>query len=347
MNPSNDGSLKPTDSPACASDAVAEALNAVGLSPTTKPDAKATPSNSTATADAPRLFGWRPSTAPSAASGRIYSPTTTEDWLYCPMYRALRRTWAPERTDWDPARLLGTSLNAGLTEHWRHLRAGTFVDTTPYWDAIQETAFAALRHEWQECDLTLGGAEKLVSRGLQEALGAPLVASGAEVLRVDESLGVSRPDLILRNPQGLAVWDLKTARSLDARYVQERLSGYDTLWQLYHGAWEAEQYYGEPVVEVGIMQVILSPRAQCLLHPIVMDPKHLEQWAQSAEQIWKDMESEETGNRPVVQRYTSCEKRRFGRARCEFHAACHTCYLDETQMARIYDRIPPRAGLER
>jgi len=279
--------------------------------------------------------------ASHGASAQIYAPTTVEDWLYCPMYRHLRRTWLPERVEWDPARLLGTSVGTGLSTHWRHVRAGTAVDTPEYWATILEAAVAPLRAEWQECDLTLGGAEKLVSRGLAEALAAGLDV-GAGVLRVDESIGVSRPDLIVRKAQslggGLEVWDVKTARSLDARYVQERLSGYDTLWQLYHGAWEAEQYYGEKVIRCGILQVILSPKAQALLHPVEMDVTHLGQWLQTAEQVWQDMSAEERGSRPVTQRYTSCEKRRYGRARCEFHAACHTCFLDEEKMARLYDR---------
>jgi len=120
--------------------------------------------------------------------------------------------------------------------------------------------------------------------------------------------------------------------------VQERLSGYDTLWQLYHNTWEVSQYMGEEVVEAGILQIVLSPKATVYLHPVKMEPVHLAQWLMTAEQVWQDMSDEEAGRRVVTQRYTSCEKRRYGRARCEFHAACHTCFLDEQCMDRIYER---------
>ena len=253
------------------------------------------------------------------------------------MYRKLRKTWEPEGVEWEPNALLGTSVGVGLSQHYRNLRGNVAVDSPEYWAAIRQTALDTLRAGWQDCDLTLEGAEKLVTKGLKVALESPMWPPG-KVLLVDESTGVCRPDLVYRDEAGLHVWDVKTARSLDARYVQERLSGYDTLWQLYHNSWEVSQYYGEVVVEAGIMQVVLTPRAQVYLHPVKMEPEHLQQWLVTAEQVWKDQSAEARGERPVIQRYTSCEKRRYGRSRCEFWDACHVHFLDPAKIATTYQR---------
>src|SRR5688572_9697281 len=60
-------------------------------------------------------------TKPTSSSGpqktpslRIYAPTTTEDWLRCPISRQYKRKWQAPLEGWQPNMLIGSAVHAGL-----------------------------------------------------------------------------------------------------------------------------------------------------------------------------------------------------------------------------------------
>ena len=254
------------------------------------------------------------------------SPTSTENWLRCPVFASLRREgWEP-RGLWTPTKALGAAVHEGLAAHYRRLRGDTGLPQPR--EVLQE----ALRRDFRENGAhTLDALEKMALRGLQEALGDKVGEQG-DVLMVDEALpSRARPDLVQRIPgQGLVVTDTKTTTS---GYTTQRITDYDTAHQLWHYAWEVGQVLEEPVSWVRVHLVTLSPRVTTLLHPIKVTSARLAFWLRGAHDAWARMEVEQD----PAPNWTACVGR-YGR--CEYQEACHVLQLDPDQMTVAYERTP-------
>ena len=146
-------------------------------------------------------------------------------------------------------------------------------------------------------------------------------------------MGSGKPDLVYRHPAGrVRVVDLKVAFTLDSRYVQSRLSAYETDHQLWQYGWEVGEIYGEPVERAEVQQIILTPKAQSIVHPVLFTPERMAFWLRGAEALWAGMFKEQEEGAAPVPRWSSCHGK-FGR--CPYYEWDHEFGGNEA-MAHVY-----------
>lgn len=265
----------------------------------------------------------------------IYSPTETESWLRCPVYRAYQKRWAP-RGNWTPHRLLGNAIHAGLAAHYGlpPLRPD------PSEALPLAVAYNVLDDEYVDQDeWTRDGLAKLIEKGLQAALTLDVLGLEGKVVAVEKRILRCKADLIHREPAGLVVTDWKVKLELDSRYKDRTLGELTDAWQFKHDAWAISSHYGEPVVRVQAGVIVLTGRARAFLHPLLhLTSEHLDNWHQGAETAWLRMAEEDDGIAAPTMNTTAC--RRYGV--CPYYDACHHLNGDETRFATLYDRVEGR-----
>lgn len=287
--------------------------------------------------------------APSGAL-RVYSPSETANYLQCPILRQFRRpsviavlgetephTWEPRSSgEWDPGKLLGIAVQAGLSRHLESVRGGGTGIAT---DEVEEQVCKALEAGFVEQPrYTLEGLTKIALRGVQALLDANLFERHT-ILEVDQPLTHSRPDVISRHEtQGLGVTDFKVSQRIDERYRAKRMAEYETDDQFWHYVWEVGEHYGEPVKWVRVIQAILTPRAVTLVGLVPVTPSRLQFWLSGAEQHWRDMAAEDRGERPIVPRWPNCKGGRYGT--CIAYDYCHNLDRDPVRALVYYERVP-------
>lgn len=260
----------------------------------------------------------------------IFSPSDTKDWDRCPLYRELKREgWEPRGARWEPNKLLGTAIGDGLSESYRH-----WTDPNPSQFGLSIVTQRLTDGYVENPAWTLEALKKLALRGFNKALSESAIPQGALIIRVDETVGVGRPDLVLRNLRGqLEVWDTKVSLALDPRYVKSRISEYETDHQVWHSAWTVSEHFGETVAISGIQQIVLTPRTLYDPYTVTITESRLQFWLSGAESIWQAMEEERQGKRPVVPRFSSCQSK-YGR--CIYHDWCHLFGGDPEKSAAYY-----------
>lgn len=271
--------------------------------------------------------------APSSRAKSVYSPSETSTWLTCPVLRQFEKEWEPREVEWDPARLLGISVQAGASEWLRAVKLGV----EPNESKVEEAVLTALRGGYQpQPKWTLEGLGKLALRGLNALLDVDLF-NRHHVLMVDEPLSASRPDVVSRHEtDGLGVTDFKVSRVVDERYRSQRLSSYETDDQFWHYVWEVGESLGEPVQWFRPVVVILTPRATVLTDTVHVTSERLQFWLQGAEQHWRDMGAEDRGERVVAPNWQACRGGRFGV--CKAYDFCHLLSRDPQRATVYYER---------
>lgn len=282
-------------------------------------------------------------------------PTSLRDALRCGVYAKSKREWEPRAPEpWTPYKLLGTAIHADLAQQYYARRATSLQDTTS--SANRGTplvpgalACQVVRQGYQEQDTwTLAKLEKLVQRGVQEALvegqGVP---TGEEVLAVEERLYLGQPDLITALPTGnfLAVTDIKVHWDQKAeRYTDE----WDTDIQMWAYTDEAERAFGKRVAWRRVLEIILTPKVKATLVPFKTNPERLEfyrpvlrkvtaeviaawQWEQLSKPGIYDSGAVLQTSPPVPNTF-SCW--RYGR--CFMYEGCHEFQHDPVKMNVLY-----------
>lgn len=275
------------------------------------------------------------STAGSTSSGsppsfprQVYSPSETENWLTCPVWRQFSKSWTPREIEWEPARVLGVAVQEGLNVVLRGQGGEREVEA-----AVTQRLQAEFV---EQPKYTLPGLVKLALRGVEVTLDADLL-SRHQILMVDEPLSGSRPDVVSRHEtEGLGVTDFKVSQKVDERYRAQRLSSYETDDQFWHYAWEVGETLGEPVKWFRPVVVILTPKATVLTDTIHVTPTRLKFWLEGAESHWRDMDAEDRGLRATAPNWQSCRGGRFGP--CKAYDYCHIFNRDDTKAIVYYDR---------
>ena len=276
---------------------------------------------------------------------RVYSPSQTADWLQCPIFRRFRKpsvlsslneatphVWQERAVEWEPARVLGTAVQAGYNVYLKDPHSAD--------DAIAEDLVEATiaREFVEQPKYTLPGLTKLALRGVEALLEADLFTRHV-ILDLDQPLTHSRPDYVSRHEtQGLGVTDLKVSARVDERYRVKRLSEYETDDQFWHYAWEVGNTLGEDVKWVRVILLILTPKAVVLPQTVTVTPERLQFWLEGAEQHWRDMTAEDDGKRPVVSRWPNCRGGKYGV--CVAYDFCHNLDRDPVRATTYYDRVP-------
>lgn len=265
----------------------------------------------------------------------VYSPSETEDYLVCPRFRVLKRSWAPNGCAWTPHMLLGTAIHAGLATHYANLEK----ETLPY-----ESAHAVLEAEFQEgSEWSLDGLRSLVTKGLKAALATELVSANGSVVGVERWVAHSRIDLVTREPFGLVVTDHKVSLDLEKRKLDYKIRDLDPSWQLLQTAWGVQQLFGECPAWSRAHIIAIGPRPFTYVHSIPITPERLADFEKSAVRHWQDMELDNLGqmlgNLPPMNT-RSCW--RYGR-KCEFYDGCHIYAGDLTKFPTLYTPITTEA----
>lgn len=268
--------------------------------------------------------------SPPPSSYPVFSPSATEDFNRCPIYARLRKRWAPRSIEWDPALTLGKVVQAGINVYFHKGKPH------PDPDSIAEEAVrVALAADFQEGGkYTLEGLVKLCLRGVQAVLAHNLFQNH-EILMVDETLGVGRPDVVSRHRGALWIHDFKVSLQVRDDYRVKRLEEYDTKHQFWHYAWEGEQHFGEPVKVVRPILVILSPRATVLWVDIPITPERQAFWLRGAEELWARMaRSKDVPLENLPPNTDNC----YGKyGKCPFTDACYLFNLDMARASIYYE----------
>lgn len=291
----------------------------------TKPPGLDEPSCGTASSAG---IGTTSGSTPVTDTVKPYSPTETEVFLTCPMlwWYTDKQRWQ-SRAGWTPNRLIGNAVDAGLKNLWR---GGTFAY------AIDTAEAAVCKGYVRQDTWTL---DDLYSRARQGVvLGANSAQlTGMSIIAVEPRINGRKPDLVLRSSEGLVVDDLKVSLSLDARAQSQRFEEYTHKWQFKDYAYHVQEEFGEPVTQVRVVQVVLSPRRHVPIHSIPMTAAGLTQWHQSAEQVWWLMHRMEQGLLQPWMNLRVCTdiRQHFGR-RCEMYEGCHDFEGDTEKFSTIY-----------
>ena len=185
---------------------------------------------------------------------------------------------------------------------------------------------------------SMEGLLKLVLKAVNAGVktGIPF---GGRIIAVEKNVGGAYPDLVWRNEQGgLEFCDHKVSLNLDSRYLSQRLQQYNTSWQLFDYAWRIEQVYGEPVKAAYVHQIILHPKCQAILHPIILTPERLLAWSEQALAVSEQMDYEREHPEVMWQNWTSCTNNPFTQDHlCDFYDACHVLGGNESKFYSLYD----------
>lgn len=269
-----------------------------------------------------------------------YSPSTTESWLKCPLYRHLRKEWSPRRLGKrELAAILGKGFHAGMST-WNANKGATTITTCS--DAAVQSVRMELAGAKERGAYVLDSDK--AQEGMLEKRVATVVANYIKndpipptwtVLDVERILpewGNCIIDLAMDTPMGPVVIDYKCKLSLDARWLDKEIARYRLGEQRLHYSSGYGDFIGRPVYAFYISLVVCEPFRVHLL-PFVNDPQSLEMWRQAREQgTWKVMEMEDQGLVGVGMAAKHMDE--FGI--CGFAGACFEHHLDTSLMEREY-----------
>jgi len=300
-----------------------------------------------------------PEAAP-AIRDPIYSPTRTSDFIYCPVYYHLKNVdkWAPEHySKGELAMITGSALGAVCAA--MHERSNARDDLSGLVSHLQRIALARIEHELdllkqqgRTCvpkDVAYeegrrGRILRVIPRILErDPLPRDWQILGTEVVLPDH--GNARIDLVVRDPQHLAVVDYKVKLTLRKDQVAYEREEWAYSWQMLHYAWAFSQAMAKgyakdkPVHRFWIYMVVLEPTFDIHLWPYEINPEHMASFEVSARQVWQDMSDSHAGKRAWTMRPVHFKKWGRGNYKCEFFNACLKYHLDAGAMKQEYVQI--------
>lgn len=271
---------------------------------------------------------------------RTYSPSETENWLRCPVLRALDKQWKPVGNHPEPA-ILGTALAAGLATHYDLIRQ----DLDPG-DLGLKSALESLEQQWiGDGEYTLDGCSSLLTKAMKKGVTTDLLQDGTVVAVekwIGQGYGSIRPDLILRYPAGLVIWDHKFTMEMQPAWLPRRKAEYDTKFQFWDYASRVGKTYGERVILVGAHLVTPSPKAMAWRIEVPITPDRLAVFEADATRAWDEMWREDSGEVTPMGRWTACNNRDENFGRCKFYDACHSLGRRESAMTTLFIRKEKR-----
>lgn len=235
-----------------------------------------------------------------------WSPSSTEEFLQCPMRWYLKRQGAVGRAMDTSAMDQGTDFHAAMAMTWQFGAPGG-------WPSPIEKAIALTFAQEGEAL-----RERMII-ALEQSLGGP----EEERLRHGRYNGTC--DLVTENATGLTVTDYKTKAKMDARFADGELRQTQRSWQLRQYAWFVQEKYSRPVTKIRKLLVAFTPVLKVWLVDYPVTQESLVQWYRQAEDVWymMDMMAENDPELDYVpwQNPDACE--RYGwQYRCQFYGKC-------------------------
>ena len=265
-------------------------------------------------------------------SSQVFSPSQTQDYLFCPMYRALRQEgWRKKEVGpREIGAILGKCFAIGMAAY--NQGKGDAV-------SIGLASLTEMLPTLGDSNITSALPARL-ERALERSMAYDPIPQSWEKRHVEFTLpdsGDSRIDLGCWDGQKPVVIDYKLRLKLDSRYRMAEIKRLHRSWQMLHYVYFYQQFLQMPIDRYITILTVLEPKFEIIpldLTSVWVTPEELEQWHSFAKQVWSDMEAENKGER-VVRGKTECETR-FGP--CEFIDACWTWHYDEGLMLGKYDK---------
>lgn len=291
---------------------------------------------------------------------KVYSPSRTEDYLFCPVYYQLKHTqgWQPA-TYGKPeiAMAMGRGIGAGLSAWYSYSRLG--VPVPPLAEGSQPLSLeeAALRVGLAATDAALAEFEQAgrtitpyaqedldqlrprVLRAIPTAIAQDPIPKDWTILGTEITLpdhGYARIDMPVRDPVSLAVVDFKTKLTMRKDQVVKERQKYQHHWKSLQYCWGYGEAMSEPVTRYWIYLVVIQPKLEIHFWPYEVHPEHMAGFVASARQAWDDMDAVNAGLRVATQRPWHFNKDGY---MCDFYAACYQCHLDEGLMVQEYVKV--------
>lgn len=264
-------------------------------------------------------------------------PSEVTDFIRCPRLWHDKHVagWEPPASSWTPERVIGSSIHAGIAEHWRHLG-----NSAPH-DALRRE-FGCLWPSDAPLMFSPDGLESHTLKVLDRVLDwIAKELPDVHPVMVEEPLGENghtTPDLVTRE-QGdiLTVTDWKYHHVLDPDRIRYRLEGIERTHQFLHYCWAVGERLGEPVRQFRKVVIVGGPRILIRDATFQPTPSMLEQWLTGARQMWEDMSEMRAGRRVAYQREAGCFM--YGpKWPCPMYEGCWTCHGDEQKMAQFYTK---------
>jgi hypothetical protein len=258
-------------------------------------------------------------------------PTETTDWLRCPTYWHLNRTWEAIGS-WRPHLALGAAIGTGLN----HL-----LQQTPERAEIEALELLEARHEPND-EWSLEALQGLVVKGIREAAKTTVkdMLATEKVIKCELTVGKGRLDLVTRREPGLLViTDHKVSLQMKSEYVLRNLQEAESDWQLWDYAFRAREYYQQrDGIIVRRHLGVLTPRTKWYTHEVQIKPEVLDRWLLGAGLVWTEINKAKAdvagGFAPLLAMNLRECIGRYGK--CAFYLACHNLNLDPTKMSALY-----------
>ena len=258
----------------------------------------------------------------------MWSPSSTEAFLACPMRWALRRRGAVgQASSWSPGLTAGSMFHEAMAAAM-NLQDGEVVRYEPSPHYITE---------WPEdAEVSYGEAFDRVAKAVQMALTKEgnALRRDQRVLATELNLGgpvdeAARHgrywgtlDLLTEDEHGLAVTDYKTHWKMDSKYADADLRATARSWQFRQYAYRAQEIYGRPVTCVRKLLVAFNPTVRVWpLYTHAITQEELRVWRDQAESAWRVMDDIDCEGVDAWRNENACEK--YGWAwRCEYYNHC-------------------------
>ncbi len=246
---------------------------------------------------------------------KVYSPSQTAEWMRCPMMRALRKEgwvskWGAKR---DLAATIGQAFAAGVGTYNNFRKTnplmpvrGVNVERTRLAVSSVDVAKAVMHRRLEEMEklgfvLTSGEEDELYMTQMEKRVVKAVstyvyedpMPDDWQIVDIEESLGEAagnaRPDLVIRNPQGLHMVDYKSKVQLLARYEAKTKGDYANSHQMLHYGHFGKLHYGEDLAGYYIGLSVFEPRFRVDWVPYPYNSETLKTWAATTPAAWATM----------------------------------------------------------
>ena len=244
----------------------------------------------------------------------VFSPSSTEDFLRCPLYWQLRRTGLQSRRlgKKELAGILGTAFATSVGAYNTEIQNGVSV-TNPKVHDYADIGCQMIQQHLHEAD-EAGMVTEDVDRLQRDRLMPRLRTAITEFVKVDPRPpawtvrdveltlvdgGNGRLDLGCANDLGAIVIDYKTKLTADPKYLPRDVE----TWQFSEQRWHYSYFYGQhaglPVWQFAICLVVLEPKFRVHWFNWVNQPEILRDWYERRRITWERMAMVRDGELPA------------------------------------------------
>lgn len=256
---------------------------------------------------------------------RVYSPSSTDKYLTCPMSWWLGRISNVQPIEYSFMELAGI-VGTSFSIYMEHLFDSGAETAHRRAHSNLETEHKKLRASNRVCFEQAKAFESQLAKRLDRFIDTymqfnpiPPTWKLFDPERVFERAGGCRVDTMARTDVGkLAVVDYKTRSRINANQVESTRAEFAVSHQLLHYAWAASQEYNEDVSYTAICCIALEPRAQAHFWVYPVQPRMLAAWSAGMKNVWADMEAVERGER--TPNMSSVHSNKYGN--CRYHSLC-------------------------